>query len=179
MRHPAQAVELDVVLGGQAAEQALAFAPQRLHLHEAGIETLHRGARPGQQFAHHGIAFPVEFGGAALLDFPQPMVQGIHQQMTPLRVVQQVVLQVGIALNHPYITQHLVQHAGRAPGAPFVTQCLQRGPCLATQQADHDLAIGKRGVVIGDLAYALMRRARKAGKQEMVGAGRGVHGYFN
>ena len=39
-----------------------------------------------------------------------------------LRVVEQVVLEVGISLHHPDVAQHLVQHARRAAGAALAAQ---------------------------------------------------------
>ena len=50
-------------------------------------------------------------GRAALFDFTESVLQGLDQQLAPLGVVQQVVLQVGIALHHPDIAQHFVEHA--------------------------------------------------------------------
>ena len=54
------------------------------------------------------------------------MVQRLDQLGAPARVVEQVVLQVGIALDDPDVAEHLVQHARRAAGA-----------ALAAQQAEH------------------------------------------
>ena len=49
--------------------------------------------------------------GAALFDLPEAVLQGLHQQLATLGVVQQVVLQVGVALYHPDIAQHFIEHA--------------------------------------------------------------------
>ena len=84
----------------------------------------------------------------------QAVVQGFHQQAAALGVVQQVVLQVGIALHHPDVAQHLVEHAGRAAGAALLAQPVQHLPGTRAQQPDHDFAVGERGVVVGDLAQA-------------------------
>ena len=91
---------------------------------------------------------------APLLDLGQPVVQRLDQQPAPARVVEQVVLQVGIALHHPDVAQHLVQHARRAAGAALAAQRVQHLPGALAEQADHDLAIGERGVVVGNLAQA-------------------------
>jgi predicted TIM-barrel fold metal-dependent hydrolase len=85
------------------------------------------------------------------------MVKRIHQQAAAFRVVQQIVLQVGVALHHPDVAQHLVQHAGRAAGAALVAQLVQRIPGPGAQQADDDFAVGQRGVVVGNFPDALVR----------------------
>jgi hypothetical protein len=46
----------------------------------------------------------------------------------PLRVVEQVVLEVRVALDHPDVAQHLVQHAGRATGATLAAQLVSSVP---------------------------------------------------
>jgi hypothetical protein len=60
-----------------------------------------------------------EVGPAALADLGQAVVQRLDQQGAALRVVEQVVLQVGVAAHDPDVAQHLVQHARRAAGAAF------------------------------------------------------------
>jgi hypothetical protein len=106
-----------------------------------------------QQLAHQRVA-PGVAGRAALLDLAQAVVQRVDQQAAPLGVVQQVVFEVGVALHHPDVAQHLVEHAGRAAGAALLAQLAQQLPGARAQQAQHDLAVGERGVVVGDLAQA-------------------------
>ena len=77
----------------------------------------------------------------------------------PARVVEQVVLQVRIALHDPDVAEHLVQHARRAAGAALAAQQAEHLPGARAEQADDDLAVGERGVVVGNLAQA--RRARR------------------
>ena len=60
---------------------------------------------------------PAAKPGCGVSRFGQPMMHRVHQQLPPLRVVQQVVLQIGVALHHPDVAQHFVQHARRAAGA--------------------------------------------------------------
>jgi hypothetical protein len=91
---------------------------------------------------------------AALVDFGQAVMQGLDQLGAPLRVVQHVVLQIRVAAHHPDVAQHLVQHARRAAGLARAAQFVQQPPRGFAQQPDHDLAIGKRGVVIRDFAQA-------------------------
>jgi hypothetical protein len=73
-------------------------------------------------------------------------------QLLPLRIVEQVVLQVGIAVDDPDVAQHLEQHPCRAAGAPLAAQFVQQLPHRRAEQAVHDLAIGERRVVVRDLA---------------------------
>ena len=88
-----------------------------------------------------------------LLDLAQPMAHRVDQQLPALRVVEQVVLQVRIALDDPDVAQHLEQHPRRATGAPLAAQLVQQRPTAsAPEQADDDLAVGERRVVVRDLA---------------------------
>jgi hypothetical protein len=56
------------------------------------------------------------------------VVQRVDQHLPALGVLQQVVFQVGVALHHPDVAQHLVQHAGGAAGAAFLPQLVEDGP---------------------------------------------------
>ncbi|MNT36995.1 hypothetical protein D3C72_1731100 [compost metagenome] len=93
-------------------------------------------------------------GGAALLDLVQAVVQRADQHLAALGIFQQVVLQVGIAADHPDIAQHLVQHAGRAAGAALAAQLVQDAPGFLAQQADDNLAVREGRVVIGNFTQA-------------------------
>ena len=76
----------------------------------------------------------------------------------PLRVVEQVVLQVRIARHDPDVAEHLEQHPRRAAGAPLGAQRVeQRRHTVLAEQADDDLAVGERRVVVRDLAQARVR----------------------
>jgi hypothetical protein len=50
----------------------------------------------------------------------QAVLQGIHQQLATRRIVQQIVLQIRIALDHPDVAQHFVEHAGRTACAALL-----------------------------------------------------------
>jgi hypothetical protein len=90
---------------------------------ERAVEVVDRGLRRFQQFAHQAIALRVGVGVAPLADLGEPVVQGFHQQAPALGVVQQVVLQVGIALHRP--------RCRRAPR----TACAPSGRCGAPRAA--------------------------------------------
>jgi hypothetical protein len=115
---------------------------------------VHGGLRRFQQLADQAVALAVRLGLAALLDLGEPVVQGLDQELAALRVVQQVVLQIGIALHDPDVAQHLVKHAGRAAGAALLAQAVQEVPGMRAEHPDHDLAVRERGVVVRDLAQA-------------------------
>jgi len=93
-------------------------------------------------------------GLAALLDFAEAVVQRVDQQLAPLRVVDQVVFEVGVALHDPDVAQHLVEHPGGAAGAALATQAVEQFPGPCAQQPDHDFAVRERGVVVRNLAQA-------------------------
>ena len=174
-----QAVKLHVVAGSELVQQLLGLLAKGSDHLKFGIEGIDCTAGGDQEFGHHGVAHGVGVGRAALFHFAQAVVERIHQLAPPLGVVQQVVLQIGVALHHPDITQHLVQHARRAAGAAFFAQGVERLPGFGAQQANHDLAVGKRGVVVGNLTDALILRRAMGQRGHKVGKGGGsVHQAF-
>ena len=128
MAHAREAVELDVVFGGQAAQRLLNLAAQLAGLLKRGVELHHGAACSHHQFAHQAVALGVVGGGAAFFNFAQAVVQRIDQQLAAVGVVQQVVLQIGVALHHPDVAQHFIQHAGRPAGATLFAQLVQHLP---------------------------------------------------
>ena len=138
-----EAVKFHVVAGGELVQSLLRLLAQGCHHLKFGIKGIHRTAGGDQEFGHHGVAHGIGVGRAALFHLTQAVVERIHQLAPAFGVVQQVVLQIGVALYHPDITQHLVQHARRATGAAFFAQRVERLPSLGAQQANHDLAVGK------------------------------------
>jgi hypothetical protein len=154
VRDAAQAIELDVVVTGDLAQHALGALTQLAHLLEGAGKAVHSGAGHAQHLAHEGVAGAVIARGATLVDLTQAVVQGFDQLTTALGVVQQVVLQVGVALHDPDVAQHFVQHPGGAARQALGAQLAQGLPGALAQQALDDLAVRERGVVIGDLAQA-------------------------
>ena len=128
VRHPRQAVELEVVLGRDAPEHPARGLAQVPHSAEMRREALHRIAGRAQQLGHQFIALGIAVRAAAALHLVQTVVQRVDQQLPALRVVEQVVLEIGIALHHPDVAEHLVQHARRAPGAPLLAQQVRAVP---------------------------------------------------
>jgi len=179
------AVEADVALVGVGAEYGAGALPQVVHVAEFAAEVVDGLARGLQQLfdggaaaggricTGTGVAFAGVHGDAAFIDFGEAVVQGVDQFLASLRVVQQVVLQIRIAAHHPDIAQHLVQHARGAAGLAGAAQLVEQLPAGFAQQADHDLAVGERGVVIGDFAQA----GRRVVGEERVDVCWGVHGW--
>ena len=110
----------------------------------------------------------------APVELAQPMVQCLDQQPPPSRRPEQIVLQERVAVHHPDVAEHLVEHPRRATGASLAAQLLERLPGLLAEQADHDLAVGERGVVVRDLAQPRLG-LRGLGRFGSVDGGHGVH----
>ena len=81
-------------------------------------------------------------------------MQSLDEQPATPRVLDEVVLQVRIALHDPDVAEHFVQHARRTPGATLAAQLVQDAPGRCAEQTQDDLAIGKRRVVVRNLAQA-------------------------
>ncbi|MNT11369.1 hypothetical protein D3C72_1462440 [compost metagenome] len=154
MRHAREAVELDVVLGREPAQHAGGLAAQRGDVAEGVVEGGDGLADEPGELAHQLVARQVAVGGAALLHLAQAVAQGVDQLAAAARVVEQVVDEVGVALHHPDVAQHLVEHARRSAGAALGAQGLQQVPAALAQEANHDLPVGEAGVVVGDLAQS-------------------------
>jgi hypothetical protein len=71
----------------------------------------------------------------AAVDVADAVLQRRDQQAAALAVVEQVVLQVGVAAHHPDVAEHLVEHPGRAAGAALVPQFLDQLPAARAEQA--------------------------------------------
>ncbi len=183
VRHARQAVELDVVFRRIAAEQLVGTLAQSVGLAEFFAKIGHCLLCGAQQCFHIGatthrlcIACFRRIGSdAAFIDFAQTMVQRIDQILAALRIVEHVVLQVRITPHHPDVAQHFIQHARGTSGLARAAQVVQQAPCIFAQQADHDFTVGKRGVVVRNLAQARGNSAtRGVGEQSLDLCG-GVH----
>ena len=96
--------------------------------------------------------------GAARLDLLEARLQAAEELAPRAPARDQPVLEVRIAPHRPDLAQHLVEHARRAPGAPLGAQLRDQRPALGAEQAQHDLAVGERGVVVRDLAQPRLHR---------------------
>ncbi len=164
VRDAREAVEGDVVLRRVARQHAQRALAQLARLGEPGGEALDRFARGLRAAARPSVAIGVRAGGdrllPPLLDLREPMAHRVDEQRLPLRIVEQVILQVGIALDDPDVAEHLEQHARRAARASLPAEFVEQLPHRRAEQPDDDLAIRERRVVVRDLAQA--RRCRRA-----------------
>ncbi len=161
VRHAREAVEGDVVLARDRRQPAQGLAAELARLLELALEFVHGPVRRDQQLLHALAALRIRgVRLAARLHFAQAMAHRLHERIVALRIVEEVVLQVGIALDDPDVAQHLVEHARRSSGAPLRAQFVQHLPGIAPEQADDDLPVGERGVVVRDLAQSGGHRMR-------------------
>ncbi len=147
VRHACERIEADIVLARIANEQAAGTLTKIDHPLELALERLHRSARRLQQLADLAIALAIR-RVAPSLHFVQSMMQRLDQHAPAFRVVDQVILQVRIALDDPDIAEHLVEHAGRTARAALAPQLVEDLPDGLAEQPHHDLAIRERGVVV-------------------------------
>jgi hypothetical protein len=148
VRDAREAVEADVVAPGVPRQRAQHFGAQGGGGGEAGGEAFDGDVRRRQQLRDGLVAL------AALLDLGEAVAQGADQCFAAAGIVEQVVFQIRIALHHPDVAQHLIEHARRTAGDALGAQPVEHAPGLQPEQADDDLAVGERGVVVGDFAQA-------------------------
>ena len=178
VRDARKAVEADVVRIGDRGQTALHFGTALDELREAVVEAAHGGARLGDEAKHVGIAL------GALANGLEAAAHLAHEQFAALRVHDQVVDQIGIALDRPDVAEHFEEHAGGTAGAARAAKRLNRVPGLFAQETDHNLAVRERRVVIGNLANArgsghlghqggtpLVRRVRRQARTALNGRG--------
>ncbi len=127
VRHARHAVELDVVAARDRGEAPHDLATQVARLGELARERVHRGMRRCQQVRDLRVERRVAMG-APRLDLVQAVAHRFHQQAQPPRAVEEIVLQVRIAVHGPDIAEHFVEHSRRASGAPHATQLVERRP---------------------------------------------------
>ena len=178
VRDAREAVELDVVLGRDLGEHAHGALPQVPHRRG----TAPRTPRPRARDSASSSPTTASRAGSApgvrrFSTSPRRWCSASISELAPARVVEQVVLQVGVALDDPDVAEHLVQHARRAAGAALAAQLAEHLPGARAEQADDDLAVGERGVVVGDLAQARRGAGRFCGGGDPVDRQRGVHAW--
>ncbi|EXI71388.1 MAG: hypothetical protein AW07_03720 [Candidatus Accumulibacter sp. SK-11] len=148
MRNARQSVEGDVVAACVPDEYAGGPGAQPGRLGEVPFEVIHCLAGSDQQLLHATVAVP------ALFDLAQAMAQRLDQRIAARAIGEQIVLEVGVALHHPDVAEHLVEHPCRPAGDSLGAQLVEQCPHVVSEQANDDFAIGKRSVVVGNLAQA-------------------------
>ena len=147
VRDAGEAVEQDVVAPRDAGEAPQHLGAQRARGGELFLETIDRLAGELEQ------PRDLEVTGAPRLDLAQAAAHAAERLLAPLRPVEELVLEVRIALDRPDLAEHLVEHARGAPGATLFPQLRHQLPAFGAQQPDRDLPVGERGVVVGNLAH--------------------------
>jgi hypothetical protein len=82
------------------------------------------------------------------------MVQRFDQRAAAPGTVEQVILKVRVARNHPDVAQHFVEHPRGSAGTALVAQAQQRVPGRRPEESDNDLAVRERRVVVRNLAQS-------------------------
>ncbi len=178
VRDARERIEADVVAAGVAAERPPRLAPQTVDGGERLLEVRHCAACSFEQAADLGIALAVP-ALAPLVDLVEAVVQGADQHPAAFRVVEQVLLEVRVAVHDPDVAEHLIEHPRGAARPPLGAQLVEHPPAFVAEQADDDFPIRERRVVVGDLAQPGRRIERVTGLGRDGGSRRvrnGVHG---
>jgi hypothetical protein len=85
------------------------------------------------------------------------MLHGRYQLAAALGIIEQIILQVGVAVDHPNVAQYLVQHSRRTARSPLTAQLIQNGPSGLPEQSNDDFPIGQRCVVVRDFSQPRFR----------------------
>ena len=147
---------------------------QRGELVKVPVEARHRIAREFKQLQNLGVALHIG-RIAAPLHLSQTMLQRFNQQAAALGRIEQVVLQIGIAVDDPNVAKHLVEHARRPAGASHASQLVEHVPSRQAKQPDDDFPIRMRGVVVGDLPQPSCRLLLRCTASGLNRLGGGAH----
>ena len=176
MRDARESIEGDGIAAGVATQPAPRLVAQPTGAIETLVEIDYRAACCSEQLTDLAVALALgraEVGVATLVDLAEPVSERLDEEPTASRVVEQVIFEVGVALHRPDVAEDFIEHARRAAGASFAAQFIEHRPRIDPEQADDDLAVRKRGVVVRDLADA-RRSACRRGEQRQF-RGEGVH----
>ncbi len=158
VRDARQPVEGDVV-APRVTHKRLQYPLAQLgRRREMALEGIDRRTGRLVQPEHRVVALP------ALVDLVQAVPQRGDQRVASLAIGQEVVFQIRVALHDPDVAQHFVKHPRRPPGDALTAQLVEDRPVFRTEQANDDLAVGKRGVVVGDFAQTGVHGASGACK---------------
>jgi len=152
VRHPGQPAKIHIVPAGNWSQRLHALLAQLVVAFEAGGELLHGVMCRLQQLQRLGVVVGSQF------KLVKAMLERGEQGVTASHIRLQVILQIGVSGSHPHVAQHLEQHAGRASCAPAAAKLLDQPPHLLPKETDHNLPVGKGGVIEGYLADALGHR---------------------
>ena len=112
MGHPCQTTKVQVIPARDACQGPPQVAAPCAQIHQPLPKGPHR--LPGRRQQARRLGIVIE----APLELVEAVAQGADQEFPALVVLQQVILQVGVAGYHPHVPQDLEEHARRAPRAP-------------------------------------------------------------
>ena len=161
-------------------EHAHGPGPQRHGIAERAFEAQHGGARRIDELRHFASRSESASPRARALSCRRFSISSSRCVMAATRsrrrfgLSMQVVLQIGIALDDPDVAQDFEEHPRGAPRAPLAAQFAQHVPQRRSEQADDDLPVGERRVVVGNLPQPRCGGGRILRIQNPIG--NGVHG---
>ncbi len=173
VRHARQGIERDVVPRRVARKHRQRAPAQRSGVDERALEATDRSIGGIEQTRDLVVARRIVVGVKQTppIDFGKTVPQGFDEKPLSFRIFQKIVLQVRIAHDDPDIAQHLEEHPRGAAGAALAPKVLEQRPDVRAQQANDDLAIGKRRVVVRDFAQPWCIGVRFLGIGQAVGGG--------
>ncbi len=167
-------VEPDVVGAREALQNAARPLAQRGEFVKVPVEARYGLARELQQLNDPGVARRIG-RVAPTRHLRKTMVQRLYQQAAALGRIEQIVLQIRVAVDDPDIAKHLIEHARRSAGAPHAAQFVEHLPSRQPQQPDDDFPIRMRGVIVGDLPQSSRRLLLRCGASGPDRLESGVH----
>src|SRR5690606_11528992 len=150
VRDAGKSIETDVVVARVTRQQTPRALTQRDRALKPAFERLHRAARRLQELTDLAVAHWVARIAPALY-FAETMMERLDEQAATFGIVDQIVLQIRIALHDPDVAEHFEEHPCRPARAAFGPQLVEHLPDVLAQQPHDDLTIGERRVVVRNL----------------------------
>ena len=110
VRYPRQAAEVDIVFRGNPAQHLAGPDTQAGLVRQPLFKSLNGLQAVGVQCQCILVAI------GALLDLVQAVPERVDQGLAAPGITDQIIFDIGIALDHPHIAKHLEQHARRMAG---------------------------------------------------------------
>ena len=148
VRDTRESAEIDIVPARHAPEAPAHPVAQLTIGLELRGESVYGLTGCHMQFQRLGVAVGTQFNLA------QPVAHRLDQRTVASGVFQQILLQIGIARDHPHIAENFQHHARRNAGISLYAQLIEHVPNILAEKTDHDLTVGKRGIVIRYFADA-------------------------
>ena len=128
MRDTRERVESDGIFTRVLAEQLAGTIAQFGVAHEIGRKRFDGALRGLEQQPNLAITLTIALRATAFassLDFFESMFQRCNQLLAALRIVEEIIFEIRIALHCPDVAKHFVQHSRRTTGSTFGTQFVE------------------------------------------------------